>query len=958
LNRKCYTLRMKNTNKLPLIVLIGFIGMVAFISSANYAMAVNQAPTLDATKSPVLNSLLEDAAMPSGAVGTYVDSIVDFAAPSGQVDNVSDPDTMQIGLAITGVSTNVSCFFTLDNGSTWISIGAVSDSNARLLAADGDNRIYCRPNPNVEGSISNAITIRAWDQTSGTDGGLGDTTVNGGATAYSVATDTVAITITPINDAPILDATKTPTMSNVNEDSPNPVGLVGTEVNTIVDLSLPSGQLDNVSEVDSSPLLGIAVIDIDSNLDCYYSLGGSWISFGAVSTTSARLLSSGSNIRIYCHAGPDVNGTFSSALTFRAWDRTNGTNGGTADTSTNGGTTAFSTATDSISLTIINTNDAAQVTNINASETYTEDTALNLNDIVISDIDDDIVMVALFIPMPTTAILSTTTYNGVTSDYSTHLGMWTVTGPIADVNVLLAGLTFTPGPNYNSNFDMDVEIYLGGEEIYGTKSFTGIPVNDAPQATNVSTAETYKASTPRNLTDIVITDADNDNITVTLTLSNQFAGSLNTGLSGSVTSAYNSATGIWVASGAVADVNALLSSLTFTPTDVFTSSFSVSVSVSDGVAAPITGSKAFSFTVGVEVPELTFDYVSDITRTSAVFHGSIMDTGGEFGDGTDTGFIYSLDDDLAPENKISFGEYSNGVTTLVSPEIIGLTCGTQYFVAIYAENSAGRGLSEVVDFTTLACSTSHSSSGSRSHSNEKPEISKSHPNGTLILDGQTVYLIKNNQRYGFRLPEEYASFGYNFNQLVKANEADMALPFETQNILKAMPGNLVLDNSDNHTVYMIGQNNKRGFTSASVFRDLGYRFDNALSINLSDYTVGNVISSSTEAHPDGSLVLDGNTVWWILGGVKQGFESQQVFDTYGFTYNLVVKANTADMLLPTGPLVKFRDGTLVNDKNSQYLISDGKKRMFSTAYRASELGYNVNNFINASLESYLEGDQI
>ena len=88
-------------------------------------------------------------------------------------------------------------------------------------------------------------------------------------------------------------------------------------------------------------------------------------------------------------------------------------------------------------------------------------------------------------------------------------------------------------------------------------------MNDAPTATNLSAAETYTEDTALNLTDIVVSDVDSANVTVTLTLSDPAAGSLNTGTSGAVTSTF--AGGVWTASGAIADVNTLLAGLTFTP---------------------------------------------------------------------------------------------------------------------------------------------------------------------------------------------------------------------------------------------------------------------------------------------------------------------------------------------------------------------------------------------------------
>ncbi len=119
-------------------------------------------------------------------------------------------------------------------------------------------------------------------------------------------------------------------------------------------------------------------------------------------------------------------------------------------------------------------------------------------------------------------------------------------------------------------------------------------VDSPPTATNLSAAETYTEDTPLNLTDIVVSDVDSPAVTATLTLSDPAAGSLNTTTSGAVTSTYNAGTGVWSASGAIADVNVLLAGLTFTPALNFNGSFTTATSVSDGVAAAITGSKAMT----------------------------------------------------------------------------------------------------------------------------------------------------------------------------------------------------------------------------------------------------------------------------------------------------------------------------------------------------------------------------
>ena len=94
--------------------------------------------------------------------------------------------------------------------------------------------------------------------------------------------------------------------------------------------------------------------------------------------------------------------------------------------------------------------------------------------------------------------------------------MWTASGALADVNTLLAGVTFNPALNYNSDFSIATSVDDGvAAAITGTKVMTATAVNDAPTATNLSAAESYTEDTALNLTDIVISDVDSANVTAT-----------------------------------------------------------------------------------------------------------------------------------------------------------------------------------------------------------------------------------------------------------------------------------------------------------------------------------------------------------------------------------------------------------------------------------------------------------
>lgn len=243
---------------------------------------------------------------------------------------------------------------------------------------------------------------------------------------------------------------------------------------------------------------------------------------------------------------------------------------------------------------------APTATNLSAAETYTEDTTLNLIDIVVSDSDSPSTTATLTLSNPSAGSLTTGTSGAVTSTFSS--GVWTATGAIADVNVLLASVSFVPALNFNASFTITTSATDGVGTVSGSKAMTGVAVNDAPTATNLSAAESYTEDTSLNLIDIVASDVDSASVTATLTLSNTSAGSLTTATSGAVTSTFSS--GVWTASGAIANVNTLLAGVTFVPTANFNASFTISTSVSDGIAAAITGSKAMTGTAVNDAPVL------------------------------------------------------------------------------------------------------------------------------------------------------------------------------------------------------------------------------------------------------------------------------------------------------------------------------------------------------------------
>ncbi|MCC6417524.1 MAG: proprotein convertase P-domain-containing protein [Gemmataceae bacterium] len=147
---------------------------------------------------------------------------------------IADPNDPQYtagaprGIAVTAVdNTNGAWQYSTDGGTIWKDFGAVSASTARLLAfrdsSQPANRIRFVPLPNYftpPAGTAPFFKFRAWDQIAGSDGSVGNATINGSTSptaAYSAGEATASAPVIPINDAPAF--TIVGTNQTVVEDS-------------------------------------------------------------------------------------------------------------------------------------------------------------------------------------------------------------------------------------------------------------------------------------------------------------------------------------------------------------------------------------------------------------------------------------------------------------------------------------------------------------------------------------------------------------------------------------------------------------------------------------------------------------------------------------------------------------------------------------------------------------------
>ncbi|MEG5042798.1 Ig-like domain-containing protein, partial [Microcoleus sp. B3-C5] len=227
----------------------GFNGVDTFQYTATDGIAstpttvsvlVNDFPTLDNSGIPTLNAQNQDD---SASTGTLISTII---ANLGGT-KITDPNASALqGIAITNLDTTNGTWQYTTDGTTWNNAPAVSATNALLLASNANTSLRFVPNAGYNGTVTNAITFAAWDQITGTNGGVADYTTdrtnNTTSSVFSSATETADIAINPV-----------PTVTSVSATTPD--GTYG--IGTAIDITVQFSQIVNVT---GTPQLSLASV--------------------------------------------------------------------------------------------------------------------------------------------------------------------------------------------------------------------------------------------------------------------------------------------------------------------------------------------------------------------------------------------------------------------------------------------------------------------------------------------------------------------------------------------------------------------------------------------------------------------------------------------------------------------------------------------------------------------------
>jgi hypothetical protein len=317
------------------------------LSSDEFNATVNVAGTDDA---PVNTT--------GGAVATSEDAAsVPIAGLSvSDVDSNALTVTLSVGhgtLAIdTGVSGGVGAGQVTGNGTDTVTLsGSQAEIDSTLAAATG---VAYTPTANFNGADTLTMTS--------SDGSLSDS-------------DTVAINVAAVNDAPVVSGDGTESAAPINEDSPSATGQSVA--------SLFAGQYSDAADQvpggsSADAFAGVAVTANGSSAagQWQYFDGATWVDIGAASDSAAVLLAAGTSIRF--DPAANFNGS-APTLTVHLVDASGGalTDGATADLSTTGGTTPYSSGIVVLDEQVNAVNDAPTgvVANLHAAEDSANGTA-------------------------------------------------------------------------------------------------------------------------------------------------------------------------------------------------------------------------------------------------------------------------------------------------------------------------------------------------------------------------------------------------------------------------------------------------------------------------------------------------------------------------------------------------------------------------------------------------------
>ncbi|MBU3055927.1 DUF4347 domain-containing protein [Pseudomonas indica] len=416
---------------------------------------------------PTATNLTQSKAATEGGSAVALDDIVVTDVDTGDTITatltLSDPAA---GSLSTGTFGSVTSTYNAGTG-VWTVTGSVADVNAALAA------VALTPSANNDQNFTITTRIRDAANTGPADG-------------------TITVTVTPVNDAPIVT-----TSGGSNAFTEN-----GSA--TVIDGSL------TLSDVDDTAFAS-ATVAITGN----FASGQDVLAFTNDGSTMGNISASYATgvLSLTSAGGTATLAQWQAALrsvTYSNSSEAPSTANRTISFTVNDGDADSSAATKQVSVTAVND---APVATVPASILVTEDVASALTGISFSDVDAGSSSVTVTFSVPSGSLSATSGGGVIVGGTSSAL---TLTGSIANINAFIAAsnLTFTTAANATSNVTLTVGINDGGNTGSGgaqtdsrTVTLQVVAVNDAP-VINAPASINVNEDVTTVLTGITVSDVD------------------------------------------------------------------------------------------------------------------------------------------------------------------------------------------------------------------------------------------------------------------------------------------------------------------------------------------------------------------------------------------------------------------------------------------------------------------
>ena len=160
------------------------------------------------------------------------------------------------------------------------------------------------------GSVTVTVTV----EDGGDDGDLTTTADNG------TFQQTFDVSISAVNDTPVLDPNGSPALGTVSEDASQPTGVVGVLVSSLVDAG---GPLDNFGDADGdTPGIAITATNLEGGtLWSSTDNGSSWTQVASASEAAPAFFTADASTRLFFQPAAGYTGAISDVITFHGWDQ-------------------------------------------------------------------------------------------------------------------------------------------------------------------------------------------------------------------------------------------------------------------------------------------------------------------------------------------------------------------------------------------------------------------------------------------------------------------------------------------------------------------------------------------------------------------------------------------------------------------------------------------------------------